>query len=65
MSDTSIKVLDNGPFIVSGDITLLDGQGASLPNKKPLALCRCGRSTNMPYCTGAHEGNFNSVVRSK
>jgi len=65
MSDISIKTLDNGPFIVSGDVNLTDGQNNPLPVNEPLALCRCGRSTNMPYCTGAHEDHFDSVVRSK
>lgn len=65
MSDISIKTLDNGPFIVSGAVDLIDGENNALPVKEPLALCRCGRSTNMPYCTGAHEGKFESVVRAK
>lgn len=28
-------------------------------------LCRCGLSTNQPYCTGAHEGKFKNEVRAK
>jgi CDGSH-type Zn-finger protein len=51
----TIKVLQNGPFLVEGDNTVVDWNGAAYPLPKPtFALCRCGGSTNKPFCDGAH-----------
>lgn len=63
MSD--IKVLDNGPLLVTGEFTLLDGEGNPMETKTQVHLCRCGLSSNKPYCNGAHKGQFESVVRAK
>jgi CDGSH-type Zn-finger protein len=57
MSDVTIEVLENGPFIVEGPITLIDHDGTTLPmpeGRKTYALCRCGGSTNKPFCDGQH-----------
>jgi len=58
----------NGPYIVTGSVPLseqtivCDQTGAAIawqngreyPLKETYALCRCGKSTNMPFCDGAH-----------
>jgi CDGSH-type Zn-finger protein len=49
----SIKIKDNGPYIVQGDFTLTDMNGNEIPVKKA-ALCRCGGSTTKPFCDGTH-----------
>jgi CDGSH-type Zn-finger protein len=52
----TIKVIQNGPYLVQGDdVTAVDWNGASyaIP-KRPFALCRCGASTNKPFCDGTH-----------
>jgi CDGSH-type Zn-finger protein len=59
-----IKVMDNAYFLVTGEFTLLDGEGNKLETKQRASLCRCGLSTNQPFCTGAHKGKFESVVRA-
>ncbi|PZE19582.1 CDGSH iron-sulfur domain-containing protein [Paenibacillus xerothermodurans] len=59
-----IKIMDDGPLFVSGDVTLLDGEGKPMETKEQFALCRCGLSPNKPYCTGAHRGQFESKVRA-
>ena len=66
MSDVTITVKDNGPFLVQGDISILDPEGKELEAKgKAIALCRCGASTNQPFCTGTHrEIGFKSEVRA-
>lgn len=52
---TTIKVLQNGPYLVDGDETLVDWNGKSYQiAKRPFALCRCGGSTTKPLCDGAH-----------
>lgn len=66
MAEATIKVLDNGPYIVTGNADLVDSQGNSFEKKDQLALCRCGNSTNKPFCTGAcQEKGFNSTVKAK
>jgi len=52
----TIKVRQNGSLLVEGDdVTLVDwnGQAYTLP-KRPFSLCRCGASTNKPFCDGSH-----------
>ncbi|WP_103108361.1 CDGSH iron-sulfur domain-containing protein [Brevibacillus reuszeri] len=59
-----IKVQDNGPLLVTGEFTLLDGEGNPMETKSQVHLCRCGLSSNKPYCNGAHKGQFESTVRA-
>jgi len=49
----TIKIKDNGPYIVEGEFRLTDMQGNEIPIKKA-ALCRCGGSTTKPFCDGTH-----------
>ena len=49
----TIKIRDNGPYVVEGDFTLTDAQGNPIPIVKR-ALCRCGGSTTKPFCDGTH-----------
>jgi CDGSH iron-sulfur domain-containing protein 3 len=51
--------------MVNGQVELVDGEGKVIETKKQCHLCRCGLSTNAPYCTGAHKGKFKNEVRSK
>jgi CDGSH-type Zn-finger protein len=68
MSDVSIRIRDNGPFLVEGSFKLLDGEGnpISLDADKPaFALCRCGASANKPFCDGSHKGcDFQAETRA-
>lgn len=54
---TEIKILTNGPLFVQGDdVTLIDADGTVIePSRRPFALCRCGQSTNKPFCDGTHK----------
>lgn len=49
----TIKIRDNGPYLVEGEFKLVDAQGNEVPIKKPV-LCRCGGSTTKPFCDGTH-----------
>lgn len=67
MSDIKISVRDNGPFLVSGPITLEDAEGNkfALGEKATVALCRCGASKNRPFCDGSHKNcDFQSAERA-
>ena len=49
----TIKIRDNGPYVVQGEFTLVDANDNPVPVKKA-ALCRCGGSTTKPFCDGTH-----------
>lgn len=50
-----ITVKQNGPYVVEGDVVVCDWNGKPYTiAKKPFALCRCGGSTNKPFCDGTH-----------
>jgi 3-phenylpropionate/trans-cinnamate dioxygenase ferredoxin subunit len=56
MTMITIKVRQNGPYLVDGDDTALvdwNGNAYEIP-KRPFALCRCGASTSKPFCDGTH-----------
>jgi CDGSH-type Zn-finger protein len=56
MSDVKITVKPNGPYRVEGSVKLLDIEGREwdLTGKAAFSLCRCGASTNKPFCDGTH-----------
>lgn len=51
--DVLIKVLENGPMLVTCSVTLAMPDGTTKEVANP-ALCRCGQSANKPFCDGAH-----------
>ncbi|MGL4881643.1 MAG: CDGSH iron-sulfur domain-containing protein [Waterburya sp.] len=66
MSDTTIQVKDNGPFLVKGDVAIVDAEGQTFSTQKnAIALCRCTASTNKPFCDGTHAKiGFDSAERA-
>jgi CDGSH-type Zn-finger protein len=57
MADVKITVMKNGPFRLEGeDIQLVDptGQAYGLGGRTIVSLCRCGMSSNKPFCDGSH-----------
>ena len=55
MSDVQISVTDNGPYRVKGPIELVDPAGNPIDTiGEQVFLCRCGGSTNKPFCDGTH-----------
>ena len=57
MADVTISTRENGPLLVSGPISLVDHEGNAfdLGDKDTIALCRCGASSNKPFCDGSHK----------
>lgn len=68
-----IKITENGPYIVTGGIPISEmlitrklrrhvlAPGRPLPQAESYALCRCGLSTNPPFCDGAHGEGFDGT----
>ncbi len=66
MSDVRIRLRDNGPLVVEGPIKVVDAEGNAYPispDKPAVALCRCGKSGNRPFCDGSHRGCFEAADR--
>ncbi len=53
-SQNVVRVASEGPVYVRGDVELV--VGGEIVKETRLALCRCGHSSNKPYCDGAHSG---------
>jgi CDGSH-type Zn-finger protein len=65
-----VKVTKDGPYLVTGGVPLTDQivciddhgephgwqEGRKHAAGESYALCRCGRSRQMPYCDGSHAG---------
>lgn len=52
---TVIQAHPDGPFVIRGPVTVLDGAGREVElRRRVIALCRCGRSRNQPLCDGMH-----------
>ena len=49
---TTVYVRPDGPYIVTGEFAL-DARGAPRDDAS-VVLCRCGHSSNKPFCDGAH-----------
>ncbi|WP_106495288.1 CDGSH iron-sulfur domain-containing protein [Lentibacillus sp. Marseille-P4043] len=66
MADANIKVNDNGPYVVTGSFEVVDAEGNTFQTKKAVSLCRCGHSSNKPFCDGTHKKvEFESSPRAE
>jgi CDGSH-type Zn-finger protein/uncharacterized Fe-S cluster protein YjdI len=44
----------NGPLSVRGNLELCSGTGRTITRTQSTSLCRCGGSSNKPFCDGSH-----------
>ena len=56
MADVSIRPKPNGPYLIEGPVDIYDtaGNKISTEGRPRIALCRCGASSNKPFCDGTH-----------
>jgi CDGSH-type Zn-finger protein len=54
MPDVTITPSEDGPYLVSGPVLLTDADGREIPHPDQMSLCRCGQSSNKPFCDGTH-----------
>ncbi len=56
MAEVHVTVFDSGPIEVLGPITLKDENGKTkeIVEGEPIYLCRCGQSSDKPFCDGTH-----------
>ena len=53
----SIEPETNGPLAVTGNLELCCGTGRTINRVTSTRLCRCGGSSNKPYCDNTHRTN--------
>jgi CDGSH-type Zn-finger protein len=68
MASVKITVRDNGPLRVEGEgFEVLDqaGKAFGLGGRPAVSLCRCGNSSNKPFCDGTHNKvGFKSEIQA-
>lgn len=52
-TEVTIKVLKSAPYLVKGPVKLIHIDGTE-EVRTDLHLCRCGASSNKPFCDGTH-----------
>lgn len=64
--EMKIEIIENGPYLVSGNVPLYEKKIVEedglmvmktikqIPTEEKYMLCRCGQSLDMPFCDGAH-----------
>jgi len=56
---TRVECAPNGPLLVYGELDVQLPDGSKDSKTKVAAFCRCGASSNKPYCDGSHQtANF-------
>jgi CDGSH-type Zn-finger protein len=52
-----ISASENGPYVIEADgpVVLTRGGSEEVIDRPVIALCRCGHSSNKPFCDGAHK----------
>ncbi len=51
----TITVRHNGSLLVEGPCRVVNAEGTVLREGERLALCRCGRSKDKPFCDSSHK----------
>lgn len=57
----TITPASNGPLLLRGNFELVSADGQTVFRGEKVVLCRCGSSSNKPFCDGTHKAiKFNS-----
>ena len=55
MTETLITPYRDGPLLIRGEFRIVDQDGNEIdPGRETIALCRCGKSRQRPFCDGTH-----------
>jgi CDGSH-type Zn-finger protein len=47
--------MSNGPIMVEGNLSVNKLSGENIKDAEKIFLCRCGQSSNKPFCDGSHK----------
>ena len=51
-TEVNITPTEDGPYMVSGPVTLTDVDTRVIEHPDPMVMRRCGHSSNKPFCDG-------------
>lgn len=54
-AETIVEPSPNGPLLVYGNVVIKNADGVLSKKNNVTAFCRCGASSNKPYCDGTHK----------
>jgi CDGSH-type Zn-finger protein len=54
-SEAEVEIIDSGPLRISGNFILKDLQRDRESTPVEVFLCRCGKSSDKPFCDGSHK----------
>lgn len=65
-SEVVITTYPDGPYLVRGAYKIVDEKGDEVEvTRRTVALCRCGRSSQKPWCDSSHKSfNFRDPAKS-
>jgi len=52
---SEIHIIPNGPLLVTGTVQITQKDGSVQTKEGKTTFCRCGASTNKPFCDGSHK----------
>lgn len=61
-----ITAYPDGPYLIRGAYRIIDVDGQEIElTRRTVALCRCGRSSQKPWCDGSHKSfNFKDPAKT-
>ncbi len=54
-AETIVETAPNGPLMVYGNVAIKNANGIITRKNNVTAFCRCGASSNKPFCDGSHK----------
>lgn len=51
---SEVKIMKGGPAVVEGEVKVTDQNGEEKTFPRRVSICRCGASSNNPFCDGSH-----------
>ena len=54
-AETIVEASKDGPLLVYGNVTVKNSKGELTKKANVTAFCRCGASSNKPFCDGSHK----------
>jgi len=54
VNPVSVKIMMDGPIVIKGDFTFQYSGNKKEMKEGIISLCRCGASSHLPFCDGAH-----------
>ena len=54
-NELNVTVINGGPLMVEGTCKVTNADGETIKEGEKLFLCRCGQSSNKPFCDGTHK----------